>query len=146
MFSWDHKWQRFRGLSEAGYDCPGILSREDFGYETGSVCNLGQKTKENFVWALPVLSTACLACELHFHVYKMKSFLCIWVKRNIGENTGILFCCRRVCSTQNIVRRDNEHLCSSTTPDLSSMKVGGFERLFEAEHSLPLILFWSVFR
>lgn len=87
------------------------------------MCNLGQKTKENFVWALPMLSTACMAHELHFHVYRMKSFLLT------GENSSILFCYSQICSIQNVVRWDNEHLCSPT-PYLSSRKVRGFENLF----------------
>lgn len=93
------------------------------------MCKLGQKTKENFVWALPMLSTACMAHELHFHVYGMKSFLRIRVKRNTGENSSILFCYSQICSIQNVVRWDNEHLCSST-PYLSFRKVRGFEHLF----------------
>lgn len=80
------------------------------------MCNLGQKTKENFAWALPVISTACMACELHFHVYRMKSFLLMQVKRNTGENSGISFC-SQACSIQNVVQWDNE-LPSTPIPEL----------------------------
>ena len=85
------------------------------------MCSLGQKTKKIFDWVLPTLPTPWTARELHFHVYRMKSSLRMRVKRSIGENGSILFCCSQVCSIQNMVRWDNELLCSSAAC-LSSIK------------------------
>lgn len=62
-----------------------------------------------------------------------------------GKLQNMLFCSSQICFIQNVAWWDNELLCSST-PYLHSVKVRGFEKLLEGEHSLKLTLICSGLR